>query len=297
MRKRWINIMLSVLAVFFFLSVSANAANYHYVANVYKYNATKNGFVGKITENALIKSGVTYKVLTAGSTTAATIYTSAGFGMGAAKTNPVTTTYYLSDGDGTVGKIDFWTTAATVDLIVVDTAGGFTAFVEDFTPNQRTVVIDETPNVLHHGAIWFGASSAAETSTGVSFVADTMVHDVRVQVVTADTGMTLDVGLISTGTGGDADGFIKGISMTNTGYITDTGVITGGSTIDYTPATTYGSLLYTAITGSDAVATNGGRSYIGHIVQGSNTGTITYTGSTGSDTAAGYIHYWFTRMK
>lgn len=298
MKKRWLNILLTVFVALAFFAVNANAANYHYVANVYKYDATKNGFQGSATVSSLIKTGVTYKALTAGSTTASTLYANSGWAMGGSKTNPVTTTYYLADGDGYAGRIDFYTTTSTVDLIVVDTNGGFTAFVEDFSPNQRTVVIDETPNIRHHGMIWFGAAnSATENSTGVSFLADTLIEDVRVQVVTADSGITIDVGLLSTGTGGDANGFIAARSLTSTGYPSDTGVITNGTTIDYTPATTYGALLYTAITGSDAVATVGGRSYIGHIVTGSNTGALTYTLSTTADTGAGMIHYFFTRLR
>ena len=302
MKKRWINILFAAVAALLFVAVTANATDYHYMASVYKYDATKSFYSKSQTGTALLETGVTYKVLTAGSTTASTIYTTAGWTKGSSKTNPVTTTIYLSDGDGDAGKIDFWATTSTVDLIVVDTVGGFTAFVEDFSPNQRTILIDESPNVMHHGIIWFGVSSAVETDTGIDFIADTFIHDVRVQVVTADAGMTLDVGLLSTGTGGDADGFIALRSMTGTGYVADTGVITAGASIDYTAATTYGVLLYTAITGTGAVTTpsyyhNGGRSYIGHIVTGSNTGALTYTGSSGSDTAAGYIHYWFTRMK
>lgn len=56
-----------------------------------------------------------------------------------------------------------------------------------------------------------------------------------------------------------------------------------------------------AITGADTnVTTLGGRTMLfpGHIVTTSGTDDdLYYTGSAGSDTAAGYIHYFFTRLR
>jgi len=54
--------------------------------------------------------------------------------------------------------------------------------------------------------------------------------------------------------------------------------------------------LVTAITGSDAVATVGGKTYIGpHVVV--TTGTDDDLYYTCSDTGYEYIHYWFTRLR
>jgi hypothetical protein len=189
-----------------------------------------------------------------------------------------------------------------VDLIVTDTNGAFTAFVEDFDKYTHTIVIDERPNVEHHGMIWYSGTTTGEVSTGVTFLADTFIHDVRLEVVTGVTGGTLSVGLLSSGTGGDADGFLKSRVATTAGYIADTGVITAGTSLDYVAASTYGALLYTAITGTTTatVATyvpTGGRSYLGHIVTGSNTGVLTYSGPSSGGSGAGYIHYYFTRMR
>lgn len=262
----------------------AQAVMRHYVADV-------NKIVNVKAVPQKISTTITYKVLAVGTNTAETIYSTESR---TAMTNPVTTTVFA-----TKGQIDFWcdptdaTTDLKVDLIVVDANGGFTAFVEDFTPSQRTIEIDERPNVMHHGVVWFGVSSNVATSTGITFLPKTAIENVAVEVVTADSAATLDVGTSDT-----AAGFRSAVLMTNLGFIADTGVITGGSTIDYVPATNYGSLLTTAITGSDAVATVGGNSKKWHFVNTAGTDDdLYYTGSAGTDTAAGYIHFWMTRLR
>jgi len=86
-----------------------------------------------------------------------------------------------------------------------------------------------------------------------------------------------------------------GVLLTTAGFVKDTAVVTDGTSIDYTAASTYGALLVTAITGSDGVATGGGKSWIGHVVTSGYADGLTYQAS--STTAAGYIHYFFTRMR
>jgi len=239
-------------------------------------------------------TGITYQVLAKGSDTAETLYAFASKGL-TAKTNPVTTTVFATDGEirFRVDPTDS-TDDRYVDLIVTDTVGGYSVVVKNFDKYTHTIVIDERPNIAHHGLIWYSASTTDEKSTGVTFVADTFIHDVRTEVVTTSTGGTIDVGLASN----DSDGYLNDRSAATAGYTADTGVVTGGSTIDYTAATTYGALLYTAITGSDAVATNGGRSYLGHVITtAAASNVLAYTASTTTNSGAGYIHYFFTRMR
>ncbi|MDD5353511.1 MAG: hypothetical protein PHS93_10145 [Candidatus Omnitrophica bacterium] len=281
-------IIVLMLAVF---AIPAFAVNYDYYAAVYKRDATKRG--GE--DLTLISTGITFKVLTADSDTAATL-TAYADKAGTSVTNPVTAANFAST-SVCGGLVKFRTTASTVDLIVVDTSGGYTAVVKGFSPNDHSIIIDETIGVQHSGMIWFesGHASNTETDTGVDFVADTFIQDVRVEVVTVVSGKIIDVGLLSTETSGDADGLRDGVLLTTAGFVADTGVITGGNTIDYTPVTTYGKLLVTAITGSDAVATNGGKSYIGHVVTGTNAKSLCYTSDT--STGDGYFHYTFTRLR
>lgn len=273
------------LVICLMFAFNANAANYNYNASVYKLDNTATQF----NSTTRITTGITYKVLTVNTDTAATLTVFKDRGL-TALTNPVTTTVFAAAGKN---RVRFQSTASSVDIIVTDTNGGYTAIVRGFTANDHKIVIDERPNVVHHGMIWFGASDNAATDTGVNIIPDTFIQDMWVEVVTVDASETISVGTEDT-----AAGFRTGVSVATAGYITDTGVITGGSNIDYVPASTYGALLATTITGSDAVVSNGGRSMIYHVVTTSGTDDdLYYTGSAGSDTAAGYIHYFFTRMR
>ncbi len=295
MRKLF-TLFLSLIVAMMFLCPMAHADSKDMWAQVYKL---KNMNIGDpVLEE--ITTGITFQVLQRNSDTAETLTVFAD-DTSTSLTNPVSTANFAS---ATVckGRVQFRVDPGEagdryVDLIVVDTNGGFTAFVEDFDQYQHKIVIDERPGVLQQGCIWFSPSDNSETDTSVDFLADTFIHDVWVEVVTVDATETIDVGLLSTETAGDANGLRAAVSVATAGFIKDTAVITNGSNIDYTAASTYGALLVTAITGSDAVATCGGKSYIGHVVTGTNAKSITYTGSAGSDTAAGYIHYFFTRMR
>jgi hypothetical protein len=294
MRKyKTITLWLALLALLF--AAPAHAVLQDFAADVYKWEGGMNSDgTMKLTK---IETGITFKVLAVDSNTAETLYYPR---RTTSLTNPVTTTNFASTSVCNK-KVAFRTdpTDTTydryVDLIVVDTNGGYTAFIENFDRYTRTIVIDERPNIVHQGTIWFGGVTTDEVDTGINFLPATFVQDVRVEVVTTVSGGTIDVGLLSTETSGDADGYRKGVLLTTAGFVADTGVVTNGTTIDYTAASTYGALLYTAITGSDAVATGGGRSYLGHVVKSGQAQSLTYTGY--STTGAGYIHYWFNRIR
>jgi hypothetical protein len=291
-RFKWI-IAFVVLALF--VAAPAQAVLQDMQAAVYKWEGGM-GSDGKAVLTR-VESGIQFQVLSHGTATLETTYYPK---KTTALTNPVTTTSFASSTicnkrvafrvDPTDSVDDRY-----VDLIVTDTNGGYTAFVEHFDQYTHTIVIDERPNILHHGIAWFShADSSTVTDTGINFLPKTFIQDVRVEVITADAGITINVGTADT-----AAGLRSGVLLTSTGFVADTGVITGGTTIDYTPASTYGSLLYTAITGSDAVATVGGRSYLGHVVNTSGTDDDLYftLSSSGVDTAHGFIHFMFIRLR
>ena len=298
--KKLFSILTAALLAAVFIAMPVDAAQKRFVANVYKLDYTKGPAGTSTTEANLRTSGITYKVLQRNSDSSETLLASRGPTGSAvtSKTNPVTTTVFATD-----DRIDFVCDPVEandtyVDLLVVDTVGGYTAFIEDFTANMHTIVIDQTPGVMHHGFIpWTGAIT--ETSTGVQFSRDTRIHDVLVEVVTVSSAATIDVGLLSTETSGDADGFIKGTLLTTAGYIKDLAVITTGSSIDYYPATQYGVLLRTAITGTGITdaSNNGGITPIAFVVSSTNAKTLTYSTSTTTSSPAGYLHYWFTRLR
>ncbi len=295
--KRLFTLFIAVLLIFAFAG-PASADFKDMWADVYSWDGSMNGNgTMKLTR---IESGITFKVLRKDADTAETLYEYNDDTL-TSLTNPVSTSDFTSAtvcNDKVAFKVDPTDSGdAAVDLIVVNTAGGYTVLVEDFDQYTHNIVIDERPNIQHHGIIWFAFNAGGtEVDTGIDFDYDTQVHDVLVEIVTVDAGETIDVGILASGTNGDLDGFRDGVALDTAGYPTDTAVITGGSNIDYVPVTTYGALLVTAITGTDAVVSNGGKSYIGHTVLSANEQSLTYTPSS-SDTAAGYVHYFFTRMR
>jgi len=297
--RKWKIFAVLFMALSLLVAVPAQAVIQDMWAYVYSWDGKMNTDGTPVLTR--LTSGVTFKVLVIDSNTAETLY----YFNSPAKTsltNPVSTTNFASAtvcNDKVAFAVDPTdsTNDRYVDLIVVNTTGGYTAFVENFDKYTHTIVIDQRPNMMHHGMIWFEPTTTDETSTGIALAAKCIVHDVRVEIVTVAAADTVNVGILSSGTGGDADGFRVGVLTTTAGFPKDTGVITAGtSSTDYYPVSTYGALLYTAITGTGAADLDmGGRSYLGYVHDGTSTGTITYSCS--STDSKGYIHYFFTRMR
>lgn len=292
MKKFTILFLAAVLA--FLIAVPAQAASKDMWADVYRYDGKMNIDGKPVLTRAT--TGITFKVLQADSDTAETLTVR---GSSTSLTNPVTTTNFASDtvcADRVAFRVDPGHSGdENVDLIVVDTVGGYTTFVEDFNQYEHTIIIDERPNVMHHGMIWF-TSAAAETDTGVDFDYDSFISDVRIEFTSNLGGITIDVGLLSSETSGDADGFIDG-QASMSGYTYDSGgVISYGPSHDFYGTTTYGSLLFAEVkAGANVLTRSGGKTFIGHVVNGANAKSITHTSS--ATGPAGYIHYWFTRLR
>ena len=294
MKKITSFLILALIAVFAFSPV-ADAKQQRYSAQVYKVDMGQPISTQIIGANQRL-TGITYKVFAVGTTTAETLYASTGpTGQGTtAKTNPVSATVYATNG----GRIDFvcdptdGTSDRYVDLLVVDTVGGYSAWVKNFDPGTRTVIIDETRGVNHVGTIWMSPTTTDETLTGVVFDQNTFIEDVSVEVVTA-VASTVDIGLYSSATtAGNPNGFRKGVLMTTTGWVADTAVVSTGVSVAWVSASTYGALLYSAITGTGtAVTAGGGKTFKGHTVEKTLTGQLTYTSYV--STARGLIYYEF----
>ncbi len=297
--KLFLTAFLTVIMALSFV-VPSHAALQDMWAYVYKWTGGMDAD-GKMALTRLT-SGVTFKVLAHGSNTAETLYVYDSAAL-TSLTNPITTANFASAtvcNDRVAFRVDPTDTTDDryVDVIVVDTAGGYTAFIEHFDKYQHTIVIDERPNVIHHGMIWFGASTTSEVNTGIAWQVNTFIQDVRVEVVTVASAISIDVGLgPSASTGGATAGFRANVLLTAAGYVDDTAVITAGASVDYYPATTYGTLLYTAITGGGAATTdNGGKTWLGYAYSSATT-TPYLIYQMNSTTGAGYLHYWFTRMR
>lgn len=274
-KGRRMGLFMAVLALLSVsISLPAVAATHDYTAEVYSWDGDMSSDGRMIL--ARITSGITFKVLAINTDTSETL---TYYGGSTSLTNPVSTTNFASD-TVCADRIRFRTdpTDSTsdryVDLIVVDTAGGYTAFIEDFDYYTHSIILDERPNIQHSGMIWFGASDNTETDTGIDFDYDTLLEHVGVEVVTVDANETIDVGILSTGTNGDADGLVDGASVATAGHPLIT-------------LTTSGALM------------DDGTNFDpdGHVILSANEQSLTYTGSAGSDTAAGYIHFLFTRLR
>lgn len=236
-----------------------------FTAAVYKLQTTSSGS----TELVPVTTGVTYHALTVNTDTLATM-TVFGDGAATAKTNPVTTTVFATD-----GKIKFRVADTTsVDLIVTDTAGGYTETVEGFATTDHRVVIDERANIPHAGmyrATCVG-TAGAETDTGIDFAYDTYIHGAQFDTTT-NSGDSIDIGLLSSETSGDADGLLVDMSSGVTGVAT-LSLASSGAYLDN------GTIFYP----------------MGHIVYGANAKSLTYT-CTGPMTSVGYVIYQFTKVR
>lgn len=258
---KFLRLFMAIALVFAF-SVSADATVRHFTAEVVEVGV--DGIAVPVTDT------ITYKVLAVGSDTTETIGSDA---VMTSKTNPVTTTIFAA-----TDRIDFFcdptdaTNDRAVDLIVVDT-DGYAVFFEDFRYDKNHLI---TINKVgpQRGMIWFSAATSAAYDTGIDFPYDAKIKNVGIEIVTAAVGTsTIDVGLLSTETSGDADGFIDGVAGSVVGFI-GLSITTSGTMLDN------GTNIYPG----------------GHVVTGANAKSLTYLSNTNS-TVAGYLYWDIERLR
>jgi len=214
---------------------------------------------------AIQTSGGKAYVATNGDAAKATLYTETG----AALANPVSLTN---------GILEFWVADAVtkVDLFIQAPSGHFIVTKNVLASGPNSLMVD-TSRVLTTMVIPFAigdTTANTETSTGFTVPTKAMVLPTAsaIDVLTADSGMTIDVGTLSTDSG-DADGFIDGISLASATMVKATNA---------NGAVTLGALLYvqdSANAGDDFPEAN-------ISMQGK---TITYTLSASTDTGEGFI--------
>ncbi len=244
-------------------------------------NKSNEGFSG----NGNISTGVLVVVYDAGTKTVSTIYGSAAK---SAKSNPITRAQFATDG----GKIAFFSSAASVDIFVADDLGNV-GFVPSVTPNDHVIYLDKS-NADKCLVAPFGASET-EVDTGVDFPLDVIIKEVLLKVTANDAGETLNVGILSSESGGDADGLLALASVASTGIIKPV-AITAGTTETYVSTFYYGALMGRGVVGTNVDGDFGLATVPGHVVTGSAGRSLAYTGSSGSDTAAGLIYAYFRHL-
>lgn len=213
-------------------------------------------------------TGGKVQVNTAGDASKATIYDSTGAAI------TTTSALALTNGGYTFYVAD---SVSSVDLYIMAPGGQFIV-KRGVTPGLNEIAID-TVNLNQVAVIPFSASdstAATEKDTGFDFPLYSQVLPYpTIRVTTVDATETIDVGLLSSETAGDADGFLALASVATAGLVK--GTITNG-----TP--TLGALMYV----QDS-ANAGDESREGHVITGSNATSITYTLTAGSDTAEGFV--------
>lgn len=127
------------------------------------------------------------------------------------------------------------------------------------------------------------SKQTSEYDTGIDLPAGIVVKDVIVRCTTAASGATIDVGILSTESGGDADGFVDGESLAATGLVAH-------NMVDATAANnTLGALLVESdIKTADATALYFSVPLFPGYKTDGTAKSITYT--TSNHTVAGYFY-------
>ncbi len=238
--------------------------------NVFEIQLTQMG--GWPEGPAALVAGGTFIITLANSPDRATLFNADDQ---AALANPVTATR---------GKIRFATaeTVTAVDLYGF-TADGCFIVQKGLRAGGSSEIFYDAGRVNQCAVVPFHFSDftiAAEADTGLDFPVGAVVLPTPfVRVTAADATETIDVGLLSSESGGDADGFIVAASVGTVG-LSVLGLLVGTDTL--------GALLKEDTNGSSVLVPKG------HPIATAR--SIVLLLSTGSDTAEGFIYLPYLRL-
>lgn len=242
----------------------------------------------QLSANNQITSEVLAFVYTTGTKTLATLYSDA---KRTSLANPITRTQFASD-----DMLKFYAAAGTVDIVLAHSDGSIGKY-GSVTPSVKSVRLDRS-GVDKCLIVAFSASDNDETDTEVDLPYNVVIYDAAVEVVTADATETLNIGLLSSESGGDADGILASVPMTTAGYLPAFDTVAGANQ-SYVYRAWWGALMGSPVVGTDSSEeTYYGISHVeGHRTAYGYANSVTYTGSSGSDTAAGYIYLYFRHIR
>lgn len=132
-----------------------------------------------------------------------------------------------------------------------------------------------------------------EQDTGWTLPAKCVVLDVFIDVTTADSSQTIDVGTDGSGSN-DPDGFLDGASVNGTGIVRGVPTITTGASEVFFASTTRGALLSSLTAGSDSAGDVG--TYYENYDVTSGGESVTYTGSDTTNTVRGAIYVVYVEL-
>lgn len=206
---------------------------------------------------------------------------------GAALANPVALTN---------GVLEFFVadTVAEVDLYIRAPAGQFRVAknVPASGPNSIRIATDVA---LHTYVIPFSSADiadATETDTGFDLPTNGAVlpEGISVDVTNAASTETISVGILSTESGGDADGFIALLSLTTAATVVAKNTVTVGSNESFLASTTLGALVNDFAVGTDVNEDTGQSSKKAHICDGTAKSiSVTLTAGTAAAVGEGFI--------
>lgn len=185
------------------------------------------------------------------------------------------------------GVVEFWTVESITSVdIYLQTSGGHFEVIKGVTPSglNEYTVSNDIRNVT--AVIPFAiqdTAAATETTTGFSLPTNAIVTPLGggVEVTTLESGKTIQVGILSSQSGGSASGFYNALSLTLAGqtvpsFSDTTGTLNGN---------TYGAFLASYVAGAPGT----GMSYIKQYICNGTAKTISYTLSSGTAAAQGFI--------
>ncbi len=200
------------------------------------------------------------------------------------------------------GQIDFYfadTVTTNVDLFIMGPKGEFLV-VKNVAPSGPNEVYLDRSKRDEVAVIPFSIAdmvAATEFDTGMEFPADMLIRPdgAGIFVDVLEATETIDVGLLSTESGGDANGFMALVSVAVAGAVAALAAATVGSNETFYTATTLGALLATFGAGLDVATDTGAHNKTGHRTDGTAK-TISMTLTTGTALAKGYAFIPYTRM-
>jgi hypothetical protein len=140
------------------------------------------------------------------------------------------------------------------------------------------------------------ARASGETDTGFDFKSGDVIMSAWIDVQTAEataSTKTIDVGLLSSESGGDADGILDGIVTSATGTIVGKATVTTGSNTKFFASTTRGVLLQDFQAGTDVDQDEGVACSKEHAIS-TTAVSLTYTlGDAATELVAkGYVQFF-----
>jgi hypothetical protein len=237
-------------------------------------------------DEGLIESGVYTFVYDAGTKTLSTIYAD---GARTTLANPITRAQFASD-----DMIKFFSASTSHDIFIADDKGNVAEHLA-VSPNTHVVPLNRAgaDKVMVFPIV--SNTGGTETDTGLDLPYKAHVYNCAVEVTTIDATETVHVGILSSETGGDADGLLVGVDVGSTGFVKPF-TNTAGSAETYVSTSTFGVLMGPAVVGTNADTDVGVARGWGHVVNGSSGQSISYTPSS-SDTLVGYGYVYFKQLR